>query len=108
MFKQEIKKAYVFIVADTNKTEYRIYVPYTGNFTKTVKQKVNDSFSVYCKHQNIIIKDFLGWKTKDILIKWPEKLDSFQMATYKEDGASGVLVKETLLVCAFDFAKHNK
>ena len=108
MFKQAIKKAFVFILMDIDNIEYRIYAPYTGNFTKAVEQKINKNFHAYCEHKEIFVKDYFGWKTKDILIKWPEKTDSYQMATYKENDASGAVKKETLLVCAFDFAIHNK
>jgi hypothetical protein len=101
MYNQVIDKAYVSIVG-----ENRIYTPYKGNFTRKLESKIYKAVAQYCLDRHITINQQFGWKTKGVVIKWPDKKDKVQVATYKEEGASGMLEVGRVWVCNSDYVGY--
>lgn len=100
MYKQIIEKAYVLVVSTDRKGgEVRIYAPYSGNLTKKKKEALNERLNRYIRSKCINVIGCLGWQTKNIVITRPDKNDIDQREKYKEDGASGCLMPNSIFVC---------
>ena len=101
MYKQLIDKAVVMIIRTDNMYgEVRIYAPYTGRLTENKREALDQRVNRYIKDRSINVVKVLSWKTKDIVITRPDKGDIDQRETYKEDGASGCLMPNSIYVCA--------